>query len=123
MSKLWGGRFSKKTNKLVEEFSKSIHFDYKLAEYDCLGSLCHIDVLKKANLLTSAEHGKLKSGLNLILNLIQCDRLKIDYSFEDIHSYIQYLLQRNQKVGKVASELTLIDPGLSKKVKFVILSF
>ncbi|MBI3616794.1 MAG: argininosuccinate lyase [Candidatus Omnitrophica bacterium] len=105
MTKLWGGRFSKKTNKLVEEFTSSIDFDQKLAKYDCLGSLCHIDILKAAGFLTSSEHGKLKSGLNFILNLIQCDKLKIDSSFEDIHSYIQYLLQENLKVGKVALKL------------------
>jgi len=30
--KLWGGRFSKTTNKSVEAFTKSIHFDQKLAK-------------------------------------------------------------------------------------------
>ncbi len=30
--KLWGGRFGKKTDPLVEEFTKSIDYDYKLAE-------------------------------------------------------------------------------------------
>ncbi len=105
MSKLWGGRFSKKTNKLVEEFSKSIHFDYKLAEYDCLGSICHIDALKGSGLLTSQEHSKLKNGLNAILSSIKNGTLKIDSSFEDIHSYVQYLLEKNPKVGKAALKL------------------
>lgn len=105
MSKLWGGRFSKETNKLVEEFSKSIHFDHKLAEYDCMGSLCHIDVLKKANLLTSSEHSKLKDGLNAILGSIRNGGFKTDPSFEDIHSYIQYVLEKNPKVGKAALKL------------------
>jgi len=36
--KLWGGRFSKKTNPNVEEFTKSIQYDYKIAEFDLLGS-------------------------------------------------------------------------------------
>lgn len=105
MTKLWGGRFSKKTNKLVEEFTKSIHFDCKLAEYDCMGSLCHIDVLKKASLLTSLEHSKLKNGLNTVLDSIKNGTFKIDPSFEDIHSYIQHLLEKNPKVGKAALKL------------------
>lgn len=46
MAKMWGGRFKKKTNPLVEEFTKSIQFDKKLAEYDCLGSIAHISILK-----------------------------------------------------------------------------
>ena len=49
--KLWGGRFSKKTNAMVEDFTHSMQFDQKLAKYDCLGSLYHVDVLKKAQLI------------------------------------------------------------------------
>lgn len=105
MKKLWGGRFSKETNKLVEEFTRSIHFDQELAEYDCIGSIYHINVLKKAKLLTNAEHKRLKDGLVRILNSIQKNKFKIDDSFEDIHSYIQHLLQKDKKVGKAALKL------------------
>ena len=49
MSKLWGGRFSKETNKQVEEFTKSIQFDHKLAKYDILGSIAHVEILRMLN--------------------------------------------------------------------------
>ena len=42
--KLWGGRFGKATNPLVEEFTKSIHYDYKLAKYDVIGSMAHVQI-------------------------------------------------------------------------------
>jgi len=103
MSKMWGGRFSKKTDPLVEEFTKSIQFDQKLAEYDCVASLAHIDVLKNAKLLTSEEHEELKLGLNNILSSIKKNTFKVDGSFEDIHSYIQCLLEK--KLGKAALKL------------------
>ncbi len=45
MSKLWGGRFTKETNKLVEEFTASIQFDQKLALEDIEGSLAHVEML------------------------------------------------------------------------------
>ncbi len=105
MTKLWGGRFVKKTNKLVEDFSKSIHFDYKLAKADCIGSLCHIEVLKKTGLLTTNEHRALKDGLSRILQRIGKGCFKIDQSFEDIHSYIQHLLEKDPKVKEVALKL------------------
>ncbi len=102
-NKLWGGRFTKKTNPLVEEFTKSIQFDKKLAEYDCIGSLAHINVLKKAKLLSAEEHKELESGLESILSSIRKGSLEIDASFEDVHSYVQHLLEK--KAGKVALKL------------------
>lgn len=103
MGKLWGGRFSKKTNPLVEEFTRSIQFDKKLAEYDCIGSLAHISVLKKAKLLSSQEYKKLEKGLKDTLVSIKNGTFKIDESFEDVHSYIQHLLE--QKSGKAGLKL------------------
>ena len=61
--KLWGGRFSKATDPLVEEFSRSIQYDKKLAVYDVLGSLVHIRVLKAAGLLSSREFAALNKVL------------------------------------------------------------
>lgn len=101
--KLWGGRFTKITNPLVEDFTKSIHFDKKLAIYDCAGSLYYIDVLKKAGILKADEHKKLYLGLNEILTDIKYDRFEVDETFEDIHTYVQYLLEKN--AGAVALKL------------------
>lgn len=105
MTKLWGGRFSKKTHPLVEEFTKSIHFDQKLAEFDVIGSLVHIGILKKAGLLTSSEYTKLATALNIIMKSIKDGSFfkTIDNSFEDIHSYIQHLVEK--KAGKAALKL------------------
>jgi argininosuccinate lyase len=105
MEKLWGGRFDKKTNTLVEEFTKSIHFDQKLAEYDVIGSLTHIGILKKAKLLNAQEYRKLESALDIILAAIKDGSFfkNIDPSFEDIHSYVQHLVEK--KAGKVALKL------------------
>ncbi len=103
MNKLWGGRFTKKTNPLVEKFTKSIHFDYKLAEYDCIGSLTHIDILKKANLLRPSEHKILQKGLENILQSVRDGTFKVDPACEDIHTQIQQMLDKS--VGKVASKL------------------
>ncbi len=105
MNKLWGGRFSKKTHPLVEEFTKSIHFDQKLAKYDVLGSYHHILILKKAGLLTPKEYNQLKKALVEIRESIENGSFfkNIDESFEDIHSYIQNLTEK--KAGKAALKL------------------
>ena len=43
MAQLWGGRFTKETDKLVYNFNASISFDQKFYEQDIRGlSLIHI---------------------------------------------------------------------------------
>jgi argininosuccinate lyase len=64
--KLWGGRFSKKMNPLVEEFTRSIHYDKRLVECDLLGSMLHVEVLRRAKYLTPAEASKLYKGLSAL---------------------------------------------------------
>jgi len=101
--KLWGGRFSKATNRLVEQFSNSIQLDKKLALYDCAGSLYHIGVLKKAKLLTASEHTKLKSALSGLIKDIEKGKLRIDPKCEDIHTFVQEAVEK--KAGKTALKL------------------
>lgn len=96
--KLWGGRFSKKTDPLVEEFTKSIQYDQKLAYFDTVGSRLHIAVLKDVGYITKEEWSKLLEGLNAL----ETD-IKVGTKCEDVHTYIQNELQK--KVGDLALKL------------------
>lgn len=101
--KLWGGRFAKATDPLVEEFTRSIQYDYKLAAYDIIGSLAHIQILKNAGYLTSLEKTKLEKGLKDIGKDVESGTFKPDLSCEDIHTDIQNKLQ--EKVGALVMKL------------------
>ncbi len=103
--KLWGGRFSKETNPLVEQFTKSIHFDYKLAKYDVWGSLIHVQILAKAAYLEPKEAEKLKNGLEAILKTIKNETFKFNEQSEDIHSDIQNKLQGDPQIGDLVLKL------------------
>ncbi|MFA5259785.1 MAG: argininosuccinate lyase [Candidatus Omnitrophota bacterium] len=105
MSKLWGGRFCQATDKTVEHFTRSIHYDQQLAKFDCWGSLAHIHVLKQAGLLKQLEFHQLQTGLNKILDMIEKGTFKPDQTFEDIHSYIQSLLEKPGYAGSAALKL------------------
>lgn len=105
MSKLWGGRFSKETNKLVEEFTKSIYYDYKLAKYDILGSQMHILVLQRAGYLQSEEAKKLAEGLEKISQSIDNGSFNFDKGSEDIHTDIQNKLQAQPEIGDLVLKL------------------
>ena len=45
--KLWGGRFKKETDRLVEDFHSSISFDQRLYKQDIRGSMAHARMLGK----------------------------------------------------------------------------
>lgn len=101
--KLWGGRFAKKTNLLVEEFTKSIHYDYKLAKYDIIGSMAHVQILKKAGYLTPDEASKLDKALDKIYEKFENPKFKPNFKYEDVHTYVQNELQKT--VGDLALKI------------------
>ena len=45
--KLWDGRFSKATDKLVDDFNSSIYFDKRFYKQDIEGSIAHVMMLGK----------------------------------------------------------------------------
>ncbi|MFH1791803.1 MAG: argininosuccinate lyase [Candidatus Omnitrophota bacterium] len=103
IKKMWGGRFSKGIDPLAEEFTKSIHFDYKLGVFDVLGSIYHVEVLTKAGLISAREAGVMKRALKNILTDMKKGKFKVDPAAEDIHSLIQELMEK--KIGKLALKL------------------
>ena len=98
-----GWTFRKVNGSFVEDFTRSIQYDYKLAECDVLGSIAHVNVLKKCGYLKPGEASKLISGLKWIKAQIATGAFKPDLSVEDIHTQIQNLLEKN--VGDVALKL------------------
>ena len=59
MAQLWGGRFTKETDKLVYNFNASISFDRKFFKQDIEGSKAHVTMLGKQGILTDEEAGKI----------------------------------------------------------------
>ena len=55
MAQLWGGRFTKETDKLVYNFNASISFDKRFYEQDIQGSKAHVMMLAKQGILTDDE--------------------------------------------------------------------
>ncbi len=102
--KLWGGRFSKKTDPSVEKFTRSIEYDYKLAKYDIGGSIIHVDILRKNDFITPAEAKKLKNALSKMNAQVKKDgKFHYDKRCEDIHTNIQNTLEK--KVGDLVLKL------------------
>lgn len=102
-NKLWGGRFTKKTHPLMEEFTRSMQFDKKLAIFDCQGSIAHAEMLKKCSIIPKLDADKIIKGLKSILSDIDKKLFKYDSSAEDIHTAIQNSLYK--KIGEPSLKL------------------
>jgi argininosuccinate lyase len=103
MSKLWGGRFTKETNKLVEKFTASISFDQKLAKEDIAGSLAHVQMLGECGIIPMEDAQKIKDGPLSIKKLVDDHKVEFSVEDEDIHMNIEKLLI--EKIGPVGGKL------------------
>ncbi|MEI6862940.1 MAG: argininosuccinate lyase [Candidatus Omnitrophota bacterium] len=101
--KMWGGRFSKPTHPLVEKFTGSIHYDHRLAEYDLMGSMIHVEVLRRAKILDNGEASKMYKALEAIYKKAVKGIYTPDPSSEDIHTDIQNKLEKS--LGGLALKL------------------
>jgi argininosuccinate lyase len=99
--KLWGGRFTKETNQLVHNFNASISFDQKFFKQDIEGSIAHVTMLAKQDIISEGEKDLIISGLSGIMEDIINGSLTIDSKYEDIHSFVEaHLIERIGDAGK-----------------------
>ena len=99
--KLWGGRFTKETDKLVNNFNASISFDQKFYRQDVRGSIAHAKMLGATGIISSEESRQIIEGLEGILADIENGTLAISDEYEDIHTFMEAtLIERIGDAGK-----------------------
>ena len=103
MAKLWGGRFSKTTDEMINEFQASIDFDKRMYYEDIKGSIAHATMLKKCNIITEKDHEDIVNGLTAILNDIESGNFSFDIALEDIHMNIEKRL--TERIGVAGGKL------------------
>ena len=87
--KLWGGRFKKGTDTLVNDFNSSINVDSRLYKEDIEGSLAHVKMLGKQGIIPNKSSKKIEDGLNEILKRLDNGVIEVDPTSEDIHSFVE----------------------------------
>ncbi len=102
-SKLWGGRFSKATDRWVEELNASITFDHRLAYYDILGSLAHVRMLARQGIIPEIDAVAIGEGLRTILGELQRGEFTFRLEDEDIHLSVERRLR--ELIGPAAGRL------------------
>ena len=103
MAKLWGGRFSKNTNELVDAFNASIEFDKRLYHEDIRGSIAHATMLGRAGIIPVADAEEIVNGLKQILADIEAGDFSFEVSLEDIHMNIEARL--TERIGSAGARL------------------
>ena len=103
MAKLWGGRFSKNTNELVDAFNASIDFDKRLYHEDIRGSIAHAGMLAKCGIIPAEDGDKIIAGLKDILADIEAGNFHFDIALEDIHMNVEARL--TERIGSAGARL------------------
>lgn len=101
--KLWGGRFTENTSKIMEEFNASISFDKRMYKEDIAGSCAHCKMLAKQGIIADNEKDIIIEGLKKIEKEIDNGEFVFSISDEDIHMSIEKRLI--QIVGAVGGKL------------------
>lgn len=101
--KLWGGRFSKNTASLVDDFNASIEFDQKLYKHDIQGSIAHAKMLAKQGIISSSEADLIIENLAFILKDIESGKIEFKVDLEDIHMNIEKIL--TDRIGDIGKKL------------------
>ncbi len=89
MDKMWSGRFSAKSAKLLDQFNASVMFDRKLYNEDIEGSIAHATMLQKQGILTKDELQSIKDGLSQIKKEIEEGSFEWKIEDEDLHMAIE----------------------------------
>ena len=101
--RMWGGRFSRPPAKAAEEFSRSLHFDSRLALCDLDGSRAQARALRRAGILSARELAALEAGLGKLRARVAAGKADFSTGEEDIHSWVENRLR--ELVGEPADKL------------------
>ena len=101
--KLWGGRFSKTTDEMINEFQASIGFDRRMYREDIAGSLAHAEMLMRVGIISEEDYQAINAGLRDILGQIERGEFEFSTELEDIHMNIEKHL--TDAIGDAGSRL------------------
>lgn len=103
MTKLWGGRFQKKTDERFERFSASFIWDHRLLAFDLEIDVAQTKALLACGILSKKESQKLLSAIKALQVKAAKGLLRLDPGSEDVHSAVQSELKKI--AGDVADKI------------------
>lgn len=101
--KLWDKGYEE--NHQIDEFTvgNDRQLDLRLAHYDVVGSMAHIQMLESIGLLTKEELELLIEALKKILKTAEDGTFVIEEGVEDVHSEVEFLLTK--ELGPIGKKI------------------
>ncbi|MBR2142305.1 argininosuccinate lyase [Anaerovibrio sp.] len=100
---LWGGRFSKSTDEMINDFQASIDFDKRMYAEDIAGSMAHATMLAKVGIISETDRDAIIAGLKDIFQKIEAGNFSFEVALEDIHMNIEKRL--TESIGEAGGRL------------------
>ncbi|MCK5803700.1 MAG: argininosuccinate lyase, partial [Lentisphaeria bacterium] len=100
---LWGGRFSKDTDRKVAQFSESVSYDQRLYSFDIQGSIVHATMLARVGVISEADAESIRVELQAIRERIDEGTFPFAEELEDVHMNIESALI--EALGPVGARL------------------
>jgi len=97
------GRLNKAADKLVNKYTASIPFDWRLYQHDIAGSIAHAKMLAGQGIIAPKEAESIISGLKSIKAEIEQGKFQFKPELEDIHLNIEACLM--DKIGEAGGKL------------------
>ncbi|HEV7204521.1 MAG TPA: argininosuccinate lyase [Jatrophihabitans sp.] len=131
-TRLWGGRFAGGPSDALAQLSLSVHFDWRLAQYDLRASKAHTRVLHGARLLTDDEATRMLLALDELAVAVRTGEFRPTVADEDVHTALERgLLERLGALGgklragrsrndQVATDLRLYLRDHARKIALAI---
>jgi len=101
--RLWSGRFTEETDKLVEAFTASIPFDKRLYREDIAGSIAHAKMLARQGIIAQGEAEAIVRELEAIRGEIERGEFEWKLEHEDVHLNIEAALI--ERLGEAGAKL------------------
>ncbi|KAF8654064.1 hypothetical protein AX16_003597 [Volvariella volvacea WC 439] len=84
--KLWGGRFTGKTDPLMHAFNQSLKYDQRMHAADIRGSIAYAKSLTLVGILTKEEEESIVRGLEAVGKEWESGQFQVAPDDEDIHT-------------------------------------
>ena len=100
---MWGGRFARGPDAVMEAINASIDFDKRLAAEDVEASRAHAAMLAATGIVSNSDAGAIREGLLTVLSEIEAGAFPYSRALEDIHMNVESRLR--ELVGPAAGRL------------------